>query len=128
MGLINIFEKITRARVKYAFFDKDKVLVFVVKQGEIGKAIGKKGANVKKISSVMKKRIKIIEFNSDVVRFVKNCLIPLKVDVSSEEEKVVIKCPGRQEKAIVLGRDKQNLNALKELVGKFFKEVEIVVD
>ena len=60
IGLINVFEKVTRSRVKDAFFDKDGILVFIVKQGEIGTAIGKKGVNVKKLSTVMKKKIKLI--------------------------------------------------------------------
>lgn len=128
MGLINIFEKITKAKVKTAFFDKDKILVFIVKQGEIGKAIGKKGVNVKKISSVMKRRVRIIEFNPDVVRFVSNCLLPLKPEVSSEDGKIIIKGSSRQEKGIIIGRDRCNLNALKEFVGKFFKDVEILVE
>lgn len=144
MGFITTFENITRAKVKDVFFDKNDILVFIVKQGEIGKAIGKKGFNIKKISSVLKKRIKVIEFNNSVDRFVKNILLPLKVDteksvisgatdsnkpvgVFSKKYKVIIKCSSRQDKGIVIGRDKTNLNALKELVSKFF-DAEISVE
>lgn len=128
MGFITTFENITRSKVKDAFFDKSNILVFIVKQGEIGKAIGKKGVNVKKISDVLKKRIKVIEFNSSIEKFIKNCLLPLKVDVIAEDNKITIKCNTNQERGIVIGRDKSNLNDLKDLVGKFFKDVEILVE
>ncbi len=127
IGYITTFENITHAKVRDCFFDKDEILVFVVDEGEIGKAIGKNGSNVKRISFVLKKRLKIIEFSKDPVVFVKNCLQPLKVNASLVDGKVVIKCETKQEKGLVFGRDRNNFHAMQELIKKFYP-VEIVVE
>lgn len=68
IGYINLFEKATNARVKDCLIEEGK-LIFIVDQGEIGKAVGKNGANVKYLQEKLKKQIKVIEFNNDPVRF-----------------------------------------------------------
>ena len=45
-----------------------EVLENIVNQGEISKAIGIKGKNAKNIENLLKKKIKIIEFNSDPIK------------------------------------------------------------
>ena len=69
IGLINTLEKISKAKVKDAFFDRHKTLVFIIQKGEIRKAIGNKGANVRRLANLMKKRLKLVEFNEDLVKF-----------------------------------------------------------
>ena len=61
IGLITTFEKITRSHVKTVFFDKTNQIVFIVKEGEAGKAIGKGGSNIKRLSALMKKKVKAQE-------------------------------------------------------------------
>ena len=58
IGFINLFEKVTRAQVKDCFSDDG--LVFVVQPGQMGLAIGKKGVNIKKVSGLLKKKVKVI--------------------------------------------------------------------
>ena len=50
---INLFEKITKARVKDCFLND--IIVFIVEEGDLGKAIGKKGFN-KLFSETAEKR------------------------------------------------------------------------
>jgi len=45
---INLFEKLTKARVKDVF--NDNGLLVVVNFGDIGKAVGKNGANIRRYS------------------------------------------------------------------------------
>ena len=56
IGFITSFENFTGAKVKDAFFDHNETLVFVVNTGEIGKAIGKNGSNIKHVGFKLKKR------------------------------------------------------------------------
>ena len=51
---ISVFEKVTRTMVK-DFIDTPDKLVFIVTQGQIGAAIGKKGENVKRLCEMFKK-------------------------------------------------------------------------
>lgn len=123
IGFINFFENLTRARVKDAFIDKDDRVVFIVNEGEMGKAIGKKGSNIKKVSNLLKKKVRVIEFSSDSVKFVKNAIYPIVAEsVLKEGEEIIIKDNETSKKALLIGRDQRNLKALQELVGKYFKE------
>ena len=125
MKFISLFEQITRAKVKDCI--DGTPLVFVVYPGEMAKAIGKKAANVNKMEKLLNRKIKIIEFNDDVLKFVKNVIAPLKVEeVVMEEEKVVIKDPDKKKKGIIIGREASNLNKYKAIVNRYF-DVDIEV-
>tara|TARA_Y100000310_G_scaffold339954_1_gene434263 strand:+ start:26392 stop:26802 length:411 start_codon:yes stop_codon:yes gene_type:complete len=128
IGLITTFEKITRSHVKNVLLDKVNQVVFIVNEGEAGKAIGKGGVNIKKLSFLLKKKIRVIEFNPDMKEFIKNCIAPLKVDaIQIEEKKVVLRAKSRQIRAQIIGRDKTNLKELNQLLKKYF-DTEISVE
>lgn len=127
IGFINMFEKLTHAAVKDCFPEGDS-LVFVVEPGQMGLAIGKGGANIKKVSSVFKKEIKAFEFNPEPVGFVRNLLFPLKPkDVVREDNVVIIRASDTVEKGKVFGREKTNLRRIQEIVSKYF-QVEVRVE
>ena len=65
MKYMQIFENLTRARLKDCILTEDQ-LICVVEENEIGRAIGKGGSNVRRIEGILKKKIKIVEFNSDI--------------------------------------------------------------
>ncbi len=124
ISLINLFESKTRARVK-KFFEFNEILVFIVDEGHGSKAVGKKGANVKLLNNLLKKKIKIIEFNTDPVKFIKGFIYPIVAeDISIEDGVVAIKAGSVREKGILIGRESKNLNKLKELVKAYFSEIE----
>jgi N utilization substance protein A len=127
LGYITTFETVTKTEVKDCFVNKNDQVVFVVKQEQGGKAIGKGAVNVKKIERMLQRKIKIIEFNENVVEFVKNAIYPLKSpEITSYEDKVIIKTDTTYLKALLLGRDKLNLKELQSLVSKYFNvKVEI---
>lgn len=126
IGYINTLENISKAKVKDSFIDKNGILVFVINQGEIGKAIGKGGINIRRLSKLLKKKVKLIEFNEDVKEFVKNCIQPLQATIAMEDSKITLEAPDTTTKAKLIGRDRQNLIALNELVNRYFK-VEITI-
>ena len=122
IGFITTFENVTRAEVKDAFLDKNNVLVFVVKQGQVAKAIGRGGQNVQRISNLLKKRVKVVEFNEDPCVFAKRFVDPVKPDeIVLEDDHVSIRAASRQTRALLIGRDKQNIKELEELMQKYFK-------
>src|SRR3989344_3685478 len=88
INLINLFEKITRARVKDCIIE-DKKLIFIVNDQDLSKAIGKDGLNVKKIKNLTKKDIQIIGFSEDIVKFVSNLIYPNKADEIKFDDKIV---------------------------------------
>ena len=121
---INYFEKITRTSVKDCFFDEDK-LIFVVKSGQARKAIGKQGINVKKFSEKVNKKIKIIEFNEDPVKFVKSFIAPIKPkNIEKEENIIKIEAESTKDKGLLIGRNAKNLENLKKHVRKYFVHIK----
>ena len=97
LGYINTFEKLTRARVKDCFVDEG-ILTFIIFQGDLGKALGKKGETLRKVSEKFKKKIKLIEYNSSPEKFTLNLVYPLRPEVTVTDENIIIKSKNNFEK------------------------------
>ena len=124
---ISAFESLTNASVKDCFIKNEKI-IFVVKENQIGKALGKKGSNIKRIEGLFKKKIKIIEFNPDLLQFVKNTIYPVKVkDIKEEDSKVIITPADSKTRGYLIGRAAVNLRNTEEIVKRYFDVDEIRV-
>jgi len=74
---MSVFETITSAAVNDCIVDGDHV-TFIIKEGDMGLAIGKGGVNVKKVEEALGKKVDLLEFSKDPVQFAKNLLFPMK--------------------------------------------------
>ncbi len=126
-GLSSLMEKIARVRVKDCFKDEE-IIYFVVAPGELGKAIGKGAVNIKRVQEELGKRIKVVEYNDDMVTFIKNIIYPAKVEEIVEENNVIfIKDSSKKTKSLLIGRGGKNLKLINRAVKRFFnKEVKVV--
>lgn len=129
---LNLFEKMTKVRTKNCFF-YNGYLIYAVSPKFVSKAIGEKGKNVKKISGILNQKIKIVPFPEDkenvesVERFFSGIFDPVKFkNIEIDENEIRIEA-GKQNKASLIGRDRQREKELKEIVKSFFgKEVKIL--
>ena len=122
-----LFEKVTHSKLKDCFFDRDK-LVFLVDQGEMGKALGKNKTNLAKLEGLLKRKLKIVEFNENRLQFITNYLAPLKiVDIKEEDDVITITGPDTKTKGLMIGIKAQNLRNLEKIVSKYFTLEEIKV-
>ena len=127
MKYMSMFEALTQTKLKDCIVGEEKI-IFIVEENQIGKAIGKKGINVKKIENMLNKKIKISEFNSNVLQFIQNFIYPLKPKDIKEENKIVtIIGPDTKTKGLLIGRDAKNLNNLKSIVKRYFDVEDIKV-
>ena len=127
MKMASSFEFVTRAKFKDLVVNDDLVL-FIVKQGEIGKAVGPKGANVKRLERMFKKRIKIVEFAPEPVNFIKNLIYPLKVTDVVEDEGVFTMTPvDSKTRSILIGKNACNLRFYESVVKRYFPIKELKV-
>jgi transcription termination/antitermination protein NusA len=125
--LINLFENVTHARVKDAFYFKD-ILTFIVFEGDMFKALGKNLSNLHKMENMLQKRVKIVEFSSDIIKFITNLLYPYKVAEIRKDDKIVtITDPDTKTKGLIIGAKAQNLRAYEGIVKKYFEIEEIKV-
>jgi N utilization substance protein A len=123
---MSIFETVTSVSPKDCI--SGEPLIFVVNQGDIAKSIGKNASNIHRIENVIKKKVKIVEFNDDICMFIRNFIAPLKVaEVTREENKITIKDNDVKVKGMIIGRDATNLKKLKEIVSRYFEFEDIFV-
>jgi len=122
-----LFENTSGIQLKDCIVKEDKV-IYITKGGDIGKAVGKNGINVKKVANLVKKNLKVVEFSEDLTQFIKNYIYPIVPESVSLEDKIVkIKINGMKEKGIIIGRESKNLKELKDVISKYFKIVDIKV-
>ena len=104
-----------------------EVLTFIVQEGEMGKALGKKKIHVLKLEKMLNRKIKIVEFNSDVVRFVRNCIYPSKADAKMEDKTITLTSPDTKTRGYLIGRNASALRNLEGIVKRYFEIDEIKV-
>lgn len=127
LKLMALFENITHAKLKDCFFDREK-LVFLVDPGEMGKALGKNKMNIVKLEKMLKRKVKIVEFNDNRLQFITNYLAPLRIiDVKEEDDIVTVTGADTKTKGLIIGIKAQNLRNLEKIVGKYFTVQEIKV-
>jgi len=121
MRLISQFESLTGAGSRDCVVDdRNARLIFVISPGDMGLAIGKKGASIKKASEVMGKKIEVVEYSSNPEQFIKNCFLPAQVtsmvfEGSPEEQQTVQVEVRDEDRGIAIGKEGKNIFKAKKL-------------
>jgi N utilization substance protein A len=127
--LINFFENITGAKVKDCIVDEESnTIYFLIKEGDIGLAIGKNGSSVKNAEKILKRRIKLIEFSEDIHSFVRNT-VPKASDILIKNgDKTIVEIRvEKNDKASVIGRDRKRLKIIREILKRNYNIDEICI-
>ena len=122
-----LFEKITCAKLRDCIAT-DNHITFVVMPNQLGKAIGQHAKNVSHLSSLLKKKIRIVEHHEDCISFIKNLLYPVQVkDIAFENDIITIVAPDTQSRGLLIGRNAERLRANEAIVKRYFpiKEIRI---
>ncbi|NLM30976.1 MAG: NusA-like transcription termination signal-binding factor [Methanomicrobiales archaeon] len=71
---------LTRATALDCIIDErfDRI-VYLIKEGDMGLAIGRKGSNIRKMQRVLGKRVEMVEYSPDIETFTKNAFKPAGV-------------------------------------------------
>ena len=127
INLINLFENITRARVKDCIIE-DKKLIFIVNEEDVSKAIGKEGNNVKRIRNLAKKDVQIIAYNDNPAKFVSNLIYPNKAEDIKLNNKIInISVGDSSTKGKIFGRNRENLKRIINIAKRYFDIEDIRV-
>lgn len=133
---ISLFEKITKAKVKDCFEDSFKQLTFCVMPGQIFKAIGKKAEMIKRLDKLFKRKLRVVEYDEKVDKFISNLCHPNKiVKVEYSEQKLwdetkriaVITPENIKSRGYLIGKDAANLRNMESIVKRYFQIDEIKV-
>ncbi|HJZ18660.1 MAG TPA: hypothetical protein VJ208_00985 [Candidatus Nanoarchaeia archaeon] len=123
MRYLNLFRKITQISTRFCFRYND-FIIFAVPRNLVSRAIGESGKNVKRISEIFGKKVKVVSYPSelhDVKRFIGAVVSPVNfknLEINNEE---IIITAGNQSKAALIGRDKARLHELQKISKMFFR-------
>jgi len=127
MRYINLLSKISRVRTN-SCFRYNQSLIFIVDRRDVSKAIGEDGKNVKEMSEILGKKIKIVGMPNinnpeEVEKFILAIIHPTVFrGLEITETELIITSGGPQNKAMLLGRNKMRLMELKEVVKQYLKK------
>ncbi|MFQ5975582.1 MAG: NusA-like transcription termination signal-binding factor [Candidatus Hydrothermarchaeales archaeon] len=132
LGYITVFERTTGAITKDCIIEEDEnKIIFVVKEGDMGLAIGRKGANVQKVGKTIGKRIEIIEHAEDPAKFVMNILRPLRIKEVSvskrNDKKIALVDVDDRDKIKAIGKRGKNIQKIRELVERHCDINDVVI-
>lgn len=119
---LNLFSKITKISTRYCF-SYNNILMFCVPKFKISQALGKGGENLKKISDILKKRIRILPTPrgiEDAETFIQGIINPVVFNSIEIKDNEIIINAGSQSKAALLGRNKRRLLEMQKIVKEFF--------
>jgi N utilization substance protein A len=127
MRYIALFQSITGATVKDCIVDADlNRIIFVVKEGNIGMAIGKKGKNIHTLEKMTGKKHEIIEHSENPAQFIKNALKPAKVDEVRITERmdgktIAVISVNPKDKGVAIGKNGRNAERIRFLAKRYFQ-------
>jgi len=126
LSLMSMFQEMTGATARDVLVDekRDRV-IFVIAQGQMGLAIGKEGASVKKIERVVKKPVEVVEWANDIEGLVKNSLgakfiQEVRVSDGLDGTKRVVVVVDSRKKGAVLGLGGKNAEKVRLLAKRYF--------
>ena len=111
--------------------DRFERIIYIIKPGDMGLAIGKGGDNIKKLARVLGKRIEMVEFDESREAFVSNMFKPADIaSVVFGDEAVEVSVSERANFGLAIGKGGATIEKARLLVRRFFgrdiAEIEIL--
>lgn len=129
MKFMTLFEGFTKTRLRDLVEDREQLIFVLEDASDMGRAIGKGGANIRALEAKLKRKIKIVAFDPDLKGFARNLIYPLQArDIREEDGVLVIVGPDTKTKGLLIGRERHNLEALKGIIQRYFPIKEIKVE
>jgi len=129
---IALFESLTGAIARDCYVDdeNDRV-IFVVKKGDMGLAIGKNGNNINRVKRSIGKHIEIVEYSDEVDEFVANALQPVFVKkvqvIMKENRKLAYVEVMSKDRGIAIGKNGRNIQKAKVLAQRHYGLEDVII-
>jgi len=132
LRLMATFEAQTGVVPRDCLFEDEERVVMVVSSADMGRAIGRNGININRVSKTFGKPIEVVEYTDDVGQFVKNVLQPATVSRVRIQDRhgrkvAVVDIPVR-ERGVAIGRDGRNIAKAKLLAHRHYELDDIIIN
>ncbi|MDH5449676.1 MAG: NusA-like transcription termination signal-binding factor [Candidatus Bathyarchaeota archaeon] len=127
MRYIALFESITGATAKDCVVDEDlNRIIFVVKEGDVGAAIGRKGKNIHLLERMTGKKHEIIEHSENPAQFIKNALRPahvneIRITERPDGKTIAVVSVNPRDKGVAIGKNGRNAERIRFLAKRYFR-------
>jgi len=131
MRYISLFEAATGVTIIDCIEYGDMV-VFVVGEGELPKALSSKGFRIQDFARLIKKRVKVVEYSKDPAKFVQNALQPAKLlepvrmTERTDGKKIAVAVVDPRYKAMAIGREGRMIELVR-LLAKRHHNIDHVI-
>ena len=127
---IALFENMTKAKILDCILEEERV-VYVVKQGDMGLAIGKNGENINRVKKVLDKPIELIEYSDDPIIFLKNAFGPVSLNsvniINRNDKRLAYAEVPNREKGLAIGRNGKNIEKVKMLARRHHNIEDVIL-
>lgn len=103
--------------------DRFERVIYVIRQGDMGLAIGKKGENIRRLQNVLGKRIEMVEYAETPEAFITNVFKPAEVvgiERGDENSPVNVLVRKKNDLGIAIGKGGCNIEKARILSRRFF--------
>jgi N utilization substance protein A len=127
MRFIALFESITGAAVKDCILDEEaNRAIVLVKEGDVGMAIGKGGKNIRLLERMTSKKHEIIEYSEDPAQFIRNALKPahvreIRITEKPDGKSIAVVAVDPKDKGIAIGKNGRNAERIRFLAKRYFQ-------
>lgn len=113
---------LTRATALDCIIDErfDRI-VYLIKEGDMGLAIGRKGSNIRKMQRVLGKRIEMVEYSPEIEKFTGNVFKPADVvGVKKEDDGRLTVYINKGDLGIAIGKGGCTIEKARLLLSRYF--------
>ncbi len=127
MRYIALFESITSATVKDCIIDDTlNRIIFVIKEGDVGVAIGKRGKNIHLLEKMTGKKHEIVEHSESPAQFIKNALKPaqvkeIRITQRPNGKTIAVVSVNPRDKGVAIGKNGRNAERIRFLAKRYFQ-------
>jgi len=127
MSYIALFENMTGATARDCIVDDElNRIIFIVKEGDLGVAIGRNGKNIRLLERMTGKKHEIIEHSDRPDQFIRNALKPAKVNEVRITERpdgksIAVVSVNPRDKGVAIGKNGRNAERIRFLAKRYFQ-------
>lgn len=126
-----MFEGMTGAELKDVIEEEDRI-IFVVVEGQVGRAIGKGAINLKRLRESLQKEVVLLGFSDEKEQFLKNVFHRFKVEGVEWEDRngdiiAHVKLP-QEDKGKAIGKGGRNIQMARMLMKRHHQVADVSLE